>query len=175
MKILTIAALVFCSLIITNCKNRNPAPTKITRVVENVSFESVEEDMGPPPPDFKSPYKSVPEWLNKLCDGEKPAKPIDNYRFSLFESPGKYVLSLTGTTTTEISDRSSETHIEFAPKDMYYLVPKKDHKDLTREEFLEHLTKQFNEFINSEKFKKSFFAEAKSIDLDWKGQIWSRK
>jgi hypothetical protein len=175
MKPLTIAAFTFCSLVMTACTDKTAAPvtTRLATVYE--SFESVEDDMGPPPPEFRSPYKSVPEWLNKLCKGEKPAKPIDKYRFALFESPDEYVLSLTGTNTTEVSDRRSETHIEFTPKNMYYRVPAKDHKNLTRDQLLQNLTKQFDEFINSEKFRTSFFAEAKSIDTDWKGKVWSHK
>lgn len=148
-------------------------PEENTFVTVHGSFESVEDDMGPPPQDFESPYKSIPEWLNKLCEGKKPAKPIDNFRFALFEGKDEYELSLTGTNTTEVSDRRSETHIEFTPENMYYRVPAEDHKNLTRDQLLQNLTKQFDEFIKSEKFRTSFFAEAKSIDLTWKGQVWS--
>jgi hypothetical protein len=175
MKLSLIAALIFYSLMLTACKNKSMALEKSTMVVQELSYESVEDDMGPPPEEFKSPYKSVPEWLNKLCDGEKPAKPIDKYHFSLFESPGEYVLSLTGTKTTEISERRSETHIEFTPENMYYRVPEKDHKNTTRKELLQNLSKQFDDFFKSEKFRNSFFAEAESVVLDWRGENPSHK
>ncbi|MBB2147047.1 hypothetical protein GM921_16200 [Pedobacter sp. LMG 31464] len=139
------------------------------------SFTVEEDDFEPPPPEFISRFKTVNEWLSFIADNEKPKKTIMNYDINVFEGEDDYTLALTGTNTYEISNTYQRIKIEYTPNQMYFNLPKSEHKGLTKEQVFEHLTDQLNKFISSAKFKNSFFTEAKSITTGWKGKIWSSK
>jgi hypothetical protein len=90
----------------------------------------------------------------------------------LFESVDNYTLCLYGTNTKE-QGSDSVTSIDFRPSNMYYRLPENENKNLTRETLLSNLTVQLRNFTETELFKTSFLAQAKSIIVSFNGQkIW---
>lgn len=142
--------------------------------IKDVSFTSEDDVATPPPPGFTSGFTNLEEWLVNICNDRKPQKPIDTYRFALFERQDAYILCFSGENTYEESKTHTATRIDFAPKDMYFQLPGEEYKNLGREEVLERLTFQLKEFVESDQFKQSFLREAKTITTDWAGEIWSK-
>ncbi len=143
-------------------------------ITTQLSFTLEEDDFEPPPIGFVSRFKTTNEWLSFITDHEKPTTTIANYDILVFESEDDYILALIGTNTYHISDFHQRVKIEYMPPEMYFNLPKTEHRGLTRDQVFELLTNQINQFISSGKFKNSFFTQAKSITTGWKGKIWSR-
>jgi hypothetical protein len=133
-----------------------------------------EEDVvSPPPPVLVSKYKTLEEWLVAICDNENPKASIDTYNFGVFESEGMYTVYLVGMNRYKEGNHL-DSRIEFEPSEMYFPMPKSEHEKLEREQVLDNIKAQLKDFINSEKFRNSFFARAKSINVRYSGEIWSK-
>ncbi|HVG14424.1 MAG TPA: hypothetical protein VM935_05665 [Chitinophagaceae bacterium] len=144
--------------------------------VEEINSISEEEVPDPPPPNYRSRFSTLDEWLSHICDNEKPGKPISTFIFGLFEEGNNYTLFLTGNNTYMISRDHTESKIDFAPVDMYFSLTGNDYKDLNREQVLERIMDGIRAFTRTEKFKQSFFHEAKSITTSWNGErVWISK
>jgi hypothetical protein len=144
------------------------------KVVHVTLTEVVDEQPDPPPPELETKFNSIQEWLVTICDGNKPEKSIDTYQIGLFESPVDYILFLAGFNTHTQGNRAV-TNIDFEPSNMYFRLPVNEYHNLTRKEIIAKLKTQLIDFTKSEKFKKSFLAQAKSIKIDFNGEIWSNK
>lgn len=144
-----------------------------TAVIQG-TFTVEEDDIGPPPPNFVSRFKTMNEWLTFIVENEKPNKAISDYNIDVFEGAHDYTLCLTGVNTYDVSKSYQRIKIEFEPSEMYFPIPLNEHKGLTRAQVFDYISGQLNEFITSNKFKNSFLAEAKSVTTGWKGKIWSQ-
>ena len=144
-------------------------------IIQEVQSEEIEEEVPPPPPDLKSNFKSLNDWLNNICDHEKPKKSIEEYNFGLFEAPNEYILFLVGVNKYNEGTNRSRTSIEFKPTKMYFKLPQKEYANLSREMLLDKLTNQLKDLTGTKKFNTSFLAKAKTITFESNGQkIWSR-
>lgn len=143
-------------------------------VVEHIVLTSEEDVPAPPPPKLWSNFKTLQEWLFSICDTEKPQKAIATYNFGLFESPDNYVLFIIGVNRHDSDAQHSVTRIEFQPANGYFPLPKSEYEGLTQEQVWERLTKQLEDFINTDTFKQSFLRDAESITTDWKAVIWKQ-
>lgn len=81
-------------------------------------------------------------------------------------------------TTIPFSGIDFNTHpaairIDFEPSNMYFQLPKGEYENLDREQVMNKVKVQLKDFTNTEKFKTSFFAQAKSITVNSKDEIWS--
>jgi hypothetical protein len=141
----------------------------------NGSFTLEVDDPGPPPPVMKSNFINMESWLTSIIANEKPTRAIATYNIGVFEGQNTYTLCLTGLNTYDISPNHQQEKIEFSPTEMYFLLPQNEFKGLTRAQLFTKLTVQLQEFISSNKFKNSFFADAKSIETSWAGEIWTKK
>lgn len=139
-------------------------------MVQEVTFEDIVDDVPPPPPHLTSNFKTLQDWLFSICDTEKPEKSIATYNFGLFESPDDHVIFLVGL-NKYYKENTSVTRIEFEPSKMYFQLPKSEYKNLNREQLLDKLTFQLKVFTNTETFKASFLAKAKSITTDFRGDL----
>lgn len=146
-------------------------------IVKYGVFTVTEDDIGPPPPDLKSEFGTLQDWLVNICDGEKPEKPIADYNIGLFESSeGGYTLVLTGGNTYDEDDNNSSKRIEFTPKHTFYRLPEDYYKNLSREQLIKKLIAQLKDFTNTKDFKSSFFTQANAIVFDTNGQkIWTKQ
>jgi len=145
-------------------------------VVKHVTFTQT-MDIVPPPPNVKSEFNSLQDWLVNMCNTERPEKLIDKYNIGLFESSNDYyMLSLTGINTYEEGDHHSAIRVEFTPKHAFYRLPEAYYKNLSREELIKKLIAQLQDFTNTKDFKSSFFTKANAIVFDTNGQkIWSKQ
>ena len=154
--------------------NRKANVEKAEVEVIHVVVQSEEDVPEPPPLRLTSRFKTVQEWLFNICDTDKPKKPITTYNFGLFEVEEDYIVFLVGLNTYNREQYSSATRIDFEPSGMYFPLPKSEYKNLKREQVLERLTAQLRNFTKTARFKHSFFAEAKSVTTDFKGEIWTK-
>ncbi|MFL9483369.1 hypothetical protein ACI6Q2_11375 [Chitinophagaceae bacterium LWZ2-11] len=106
---------------------------------------------------------SFQQWLYNICDNENPDKSIIAYNFGIFETETGYSVYLTGSNHFDKNDPDWATNENFIPKTKYYSLPASDYKDLTWEEILETIRLHLQDFINTEKYKNSFFINAKAI------------
>lgn len=143
--------------------------------MEYVSIKDTQDDVGPPPTDLASQFKTLQDWLFAICNSDKPRKAIAKFKFELFESANDYTIVLVGVNTYEGKNRS-ETHIEFEPKYMYFKLPQIYYEYLGRQQLLDKLTAEMKDFSNTEKFRTSFFTKASIVVFETNGQaIWSRQ
>ncbi|RNL51100.1 hypothetical protein D7004_15365 [Pedobacter jejuensis] len=156
------------------CTNEKNMIINKTEVMHG-SFTVEEDDVGPPPPNFVSRFKTVNEWLTFTAENDKPKKAIFEYQFDVFEGENDYTLCLTGINTYDVSKTYQRAKIEFMPSEMYFPIPLNDYKGLTKAQVFDYLTTQLDGFLKSSKFKNSYFSKAKSIKTGWKGEIWSNK
>jgi hypothetical protein len=144
-------------------------------VVKHVVFTKTVDTPTPPPPDLKSEFKSLQDWLVNICSTEKPKKLIKKYDIGLFESTNDYTLALTGENKYEEGNNHSVTRIEFTPKHAFFKLPEAFYKNLSREQVIEKLITQLKDFTHTKDFKTSFFTQANEIVFDTNGQkIWSK-
>ncbi len=174
MRVLYFIIILLIEQFLIACNHEKEMKDKDQYKVEHVVFTSEEDDPGPPPHGFTSHYKNLKDWLISICENEKPQKRITTYHISLFEGQDDYTLCFTGINTYEVSQYHTTTRIEFAPKDMYFTLPASEYSGLKREQVLKSLTSHLKEFITSDKFRRSFLKDAKSITTDWNGEIWTK-
>lgn len=142
--------------------------------VRKVTLTEIEDDIEPPPPDLKTDFKSVQEWLFAVCDGGKPDKSIKFFNLGLFESSDGNTLYLAGINKYE-DGHTTHTLIEFEPSNMYCSLSQDWYGGLSREQLLIRLTDELKAFTQSEKFLNSFLASADAIVFKSNGQIvWKR-
>jgi len=156
-----------------NC-DRNTDAQRSDFIVEHVTVTEEVDDVPDPPPGFKSDFKTLEEWLVKVCTTEAPQKPIATFRFGLSELPDDYMLFVVGLNEYFIAKNHSATRIDFAPANMYFTLPKNEYKDLKREQVIERVTTQLKDFIKTDQFRHSFFAKSETIITDFSGKIWSK-
>jgi len=133
--------------------------------------DEIEEVSGPK--DLKSNFRSLNEWLFNACDSEHPQSAVEKFNFGLFESPDEYIVFFVGMETEKKQD-TSISRIVFEPENMYYLLQKNEYENLSPEEIREKIKTALIKFTSTQKFETSFFAQAKSIKVDFAGEIWSK-
>ena len=167
-----IITLLFGSLILA-CGRSTKADSRDVEIKEVTLYDIVDE-VEPPPSDLTSNFKTLQEWLIRICDEEKPEKSIANYNFGLFESPDDNTIYLVGVNKYNKGD-TSQTRIEFEPSNMYFRLPNSEYKSLSRDQLLNKLTDQLKTFAKTDKFKSSFLSKANAIVFESNGQkIWSK-
>ena len=132
------------------------------------------DEVDPPSDDFKFPFKTIKEWLIHICTDELPNKVIDTYNFGLFEGHNIYTLFLNGTNTYRISPDHTQIRTEFSPANMYFSLPESEYSGLNREQVLAYITSKLIEFRKTKTYKNSFFKDARKINIEWNGDIWSK-
>jgi hypothetical protein len=174
---MTIRNFIFISLLvfpmISNCQQPDTGVRKV--IIEDVRIQDIQyediQDFSPPSHLIK--FKTIQDWLKYICDSNKPRKSIEHYSIGLLETSGQKMLYLVGQNRyTEWN--SSELRTEFGPGNMYFPLSKKEYGGLTSEQIVEKLMPELKEFTNTEKFKTSFLAKANSIEIAYKGVIWSK-
>ena len=157
------------SVLATGCQHHSNQKEEIT-AQEFTTYE-VEDQVEPPPPDLKSSFNTIQEWLSDICDSPQPERPISAYRIGIWESENKFTLSLAGYNKYSF-EKGDSSRIEFLPSSMYFPLPENEYKNLTRGQVLLNIDSQLAEFCRSAKFRNSFLSKARSIVSD-KGVIWS--
>ncbi|HEY1871777.1 MAG TPA: hypothetical protein VGG71_12015 [Chitinophagaceae bacterium] len=150
-------------------------PGKTSTQIVHIEHTTYEPDP-PHPEEIQSKFKNLDDWLNSICDGENPEKPIEIYRINIFltEPSGDRTIYLLGENTYNEGNNHSITRIEYEPSNMYYNL-KNEYKKLTWEELKIKITFQVKEFTKSDKFKASFLSKANAIIMGFSGEsIWKK-
>ncbi len=151
---------------------KNPAQT----MAKQATFKTSVEIIPPPAPGFKTRFASVNEWLTAVATGNQPQKTISRYNIALFEAPGAYTLSLTGTNTYIEGINVQSTRIDYTPREMYCDLPASYYQSQTREQLLAKIVADIKNFTATPVFKTSFLAGASNIILETNGDvIWAKK
>ncbi|MFN0256987.1 hypothetical protein E6A44_015465 [Pedobacter ureilyticus] len=166
-------SLLFLTIIIANCRQETEKTMEETRSVYRTATV-IEDDFTPPPIISASKFKSINEWLTNISENEKPEKTISHFKIGLIESPKENALYLIGRNLIEKGDTSHST-LDFEPKEMYFLIPSDQYKNLGRKEMLEKIVLEIKKFTETEAFKTSFLVEAKDLVFESTGEvIWQK-
>ena len=138
-------------------------------VVEEVNITDSVDVIEPPPPHLKQSFKKLEDWLVNICDSGRPKKPVSFYAIGLFESREDRALFLVG-----MSKSGNNETIVFQPKNMYFMLPPDEYKDLKKEQLDVKLVNQLTDFFKTKYFSDSFLSRADSILFRGKTLIWSK-
>ena len=122
-----------------------------------------EKDPASSPTTTHSSFMTLQDWLFHLCDTERPDKSIVAYNFGLFETENGYSIYLIGSKEFDKNDSDWATNNDFEPNSKYYPLPADEYKSLKWEKVLAKIKTKLKDFTKTEKFKNSFFANAKAI------------
>lgn len=89
-----------------------------------------------------------------------------------YHSPNEYLLTFVGI-NGEQNKNVSYRRIDFQPNEKWFSFSQKEYKNLTNEQIRQNLASQLKAFTQTDEFKKSFFENADSIDLDG-AVIWRK-
>ncbi len=167
MKVLYSISILLQGFFFYACSHKTDVETDKVEVKE-VVIQQVVEDVPMPPPHLTSNLKTLSEWLFKLCDTENPNESIVAYNFGIFESQNDYTIVLTG--SKQYDKVRNTVTIDFEPSIMYYALPEKEFGNLKPEEVQNSITNQLKDFMETAKFKHSFFAKAKAIVTAYNGE-----
>jgi len=126
----------------------------------------------PPPPGFKSPFKTLREWLVQLCNELPPQKPVSEYQFQLCYSSTESLIAFYGEHYS-IEEGVPTERITFQPAHVFFPLPKNIYRKLSYSQLKETLYKELKEFTKTSEFKNSFLSKSYSINSNFAGEIWS--
>lgn len=158
-------SILISSILFFSCHQSKPADEQ-RMVVQDVTLQQVVEDADPPPPNLKSKYKSLEDWLSDICTKEKPDESIRYYKIGLFEGSDGNIIFLSG---SRHSDNADSVTIDFRPAAMYCRLPDNSYKNMNHSDFLNKITAQLKDFVKTEKFKRSFLSKANAIIIEFNG------
>jgi hypothetical protein len=155
------------AFLITLCHQNQNMKKKL--LAQEIKIADTVDDIEPPPPKLQQSFKNLQDWLTSICDYERPSRPIAFYATGLFESPDECVIFLLG-----MNKYGNHEKVDFKPKNMYYLIPKVEYKDLDRAQLDEKLIGQLRNFTQTSNFTNSYLAQADCILFRGKTVIWSK-
>jgi hypothetical protein len=124
---------------------------------------------------IRSRYKTVQKGLAGICQGKKPDRIISEYYIDLiFSRPAnEYFACLYGVNTNFSEQHQHHTSIVFEPSAMHFKFPKEKYKNFTYEQMKKVFVAEVEEFILTEKFRKSFLSQS-NIKMGFSaGPIWT--
>ncbi|MBE7169014.1 MAG: hypothetical protein INR73_00395 [Williamsia sp.] len=140
------------------------------RRVETVQYRT--QHPIPPSSRVVTPFKSIQEWLQFLCEHEHHSEPVSEYMIA-FSEPPRVLAYLVGR-NHGIEQGVPVTRIVFQPKQyMWFKLPTKKYGGLTRQQLVEKIHSELKEFFTTEQFKKSFLARGYNISTNFQEDIWS--
>lgn len=176
--VLSICAFVviatFCHIDIS-CNQKNDIEMKEKKIrTEAVSIQEDHNDLIPDPPPNQiptTPFHTLSEWLTHICTAESPSDSVTSFLFGVFHyvATDKYVLHWEG--SRHIAQGQQLNAHDFIPTNRYFLLPEREFGGLSVQQTNEKLTSQLKQFTTTSEFSHSFFAKAKSIRLDFSGEI----
>jgi hypothetical protein len=110
----------------------------------------------------KPPLMKLEQWLTNICKTETPDKSIVAYWFGMFESD-TYTLYLVGSNEYTPDDDDWACNADFVPREKYRALAGKGYSRLAWEDLLEKVKGELTDFMKTETFKTSFFADATAI------------
>lgn len=163
---LVILFILFYTISCNNMKNKGQNFDEV-----RIHLEDTVEDIDPPPPNLKSDFVNVHGWLDNICNGEKPQKPVSRIELGLFESKTDLgvinVLYFVG-----VAVRNNTYSLGYRPAQMHFLLPQK-YSELNSAELQKTLISEIIDFTKTRNFESSFLAESKEIFF-MGSRIWTK-
>jgi hypothetical protein len=103
------------------------------------------------------------EWIEKINEIETVDNSIIGFNFGLFETTNGFEMYLIGSKTFDKDDVDWATNVDFEPKQKYFQFGKEFSADKDWQEILKISETLIFNYVSSEKFKTSIFANAKGI------------
>jgi hypothetical protein len=119
-----------------------------------------------------TPFKSIQEWLEFLCENEHRSEPVSEYLFAFSEPP--HSLAYLIGRNQGVEEGVPVARIVFQPKEyMWFELPTKKYGGLKRKQLIEKIHSELQEFFKTDQFKKSFLALGYKISTNFQRDIWS--
>jgi hypothetical protein len=103
------------------------------------------------------------EWIEKINENETVDNSIIGFNFGLFETTNGFEMYLIGSKTFDKDDEDWATNVDFEPKQKYFQFGKEFSADKDWQEILKITETLIFNYVSSEKFKTSIFANARGI------------
>lgn len=107
--------------------------------------------------------KTFIEWLENNNEIENVDSSIIGFNFGLFETTNGFEMYLIGSKTFDKDDEDWATNVDFEPKQKYFQFGKEFSADKDWQDILKISEKLIRNYVDSEKFKTSIFANAIGI------------
>lgn len=107
--------------------------------------------------------KTFMEWLENSNEIENVDNLIIGFNFGLIETTNGFEMYLIGSKSFEVDDEDWATNVDFEPKQKYFQFGKEFSADKDWQDILKISEKLIRNYVDSEKFKTSLFANAKGI------------
>lgn len=143
---------------------------EVEKRVETVQYRT--EHPVPLSSSVVTPFNSIQEWLNFLCEHEHRSEPVSEYLIAFSEPP--HVLAYLVGHNHSVERGVPVTRIVFQPKQyMWFELPTKKYGMLTKEQLIDKVHFELKDFFTTEQFKKSFLARRYNISTNFQEDIWS--
>lgn len=103
------------------------------------------------------------EWIEKINEIETVDNSIIGFNFGLFETTNGFEMYLIGSKTFDTDNEDWATNVDFEPKQKYFQFGKEFSAGKDWQETLKISETLIFNYVSSEKFKTSIFANAKGI------------
>lgn len=107
--------------------------------------------------------KNFIEWLENSNEFENVDNSIIGFNFGLIETTNGFEMYLIGSKTFDKDDEDWATNVDFEPKQKYFQFGKEFSANKDWQDILKISEKLIRNYVDSEKFKTSLFANAKGI------------
>jgi hypothetical protein len=143
---------------------------EVGKRVETIQYRT--QQPIPPSSRVVTPFKSLQEWLQYLCEHEHHNEPVSEYMIAFSEPPRSLAYLVGRNHGTE--QGVPVTRIVFQPKEyMWFELPRKKYGGLNRQQLVDKVHSELKEFFTTEQFKKSFLAHGYNISTNYQKDIWS--
>ena len=143
---------------------------EIERKVDVLQY--IGEYPAPPGPRVVTPFNSIQEWLNFICEHEQRSEPISEYMIA-FSNPPHSLVYLVGY-NHGIENGVPVSRVVFQPSQyMWFELPEKEYGGLDRDQLIVKVHAELKQFFATEQFKKSFLARGYNISTNFQEDIWS--
>ncbi|MGV3527505.1 MAG: hypothetical protein ACO1OO_01310 [Flavisolibacter sp.] len=141
-----------------------------TVVVEQIAVSEIDESdfmmLAPPPNNFKSPYKSVSDWLKHLSAVASPSPKEMVYTFGFFKSPQQYIMYL----QPKRAFKNTPAPLESTAL-VYHSESIENFSMLEWDGVNDRLNSEVKEYLDTEAFKNSKLSEARLIFSEYNDEI----
>ena len=127
----------------------------------------------PPTSHIKTPFRSIKEWLQFLCEHEHYSVPISEYLIAFSEPPG--ILACLVGYNQGIEQGTPTKRIVFQPGQyMWFKLPTKKYGGKLKNQLIAIIHSELKEFFDEDVFKQSFLARGYRISTTFQKDIWSK-
>ncbi|HEU4861043.1 MAG TPA: hypothetical protein VFT15_14450 [Chitinophagaceae bacterium] len=135
-------------------------------------FQYRVEYPAPPGPRVVTPFNSILEWLNFICEHEQCSEPVSEYMIA-FSEPPRSLANLVGY-NHEVEEGVPISRIVFQPRQyMWFELPEKEYGGLTRDQLINKVHSELKQFFTTQQFKRSFLARGYNISTNFQEDVWS--